>query len=773
MGSLSEITALLVDPSPISGWLTEGALCDFLSSLDSVTDPDQLIQLVPTTAAPPILVAHHSDRDIDVIRRTRSLCPHSAILVMWLGPVDPDCDALLAAGADDVVSLDRMSPDALAHAIRFSTGRKEAERRLLDSETRYRDLFEHAPIAYQSLDADGRFLNINEAWTSILGYSIDEVRGTWFGDYLAPGYADAFREKFPQFKAAGTVSVEFQMSHKDGSIRLIEFNGIIGVDECGAFKQTHCILKDVSSARLLEQQLEESRAIVNRLLENSPLPMMIHAEGGEVLQINKTWTELSGYSAEQIKTIYDWTELAYGAHAAELREHIVGLYLIGGRTQGGRDTLTTASGEQRVWDFTSAPLGLLPDGRHIIVSMAADITAQVAIQQQLRRAVRALKTLSWSSRALVHSRSENDLYRSVCAAAVEHGRYKMAWIGLAQDDAMRSIKPVARCGDATDYLDEVSFSWGDEPTLMGTSGMAIRTGKPAVANNMEADGRFARFTAAALARGFGSIAALPIFAEQHDSENARHDPIGALVIIAEESDAFDDEELALLSDVAAELSYGVRRLREGTRKAEIELDLIEANRRLSVLLKSMTDTMGRITEARDPYTQGHQERVAAVATALAMELGLPAFDIQTIEMASLVHDIGKLGVPAEILTKPSKLTDLEFSLIHEHPQFGYEILKDVPFPWPLAEATLLHHERMDGSGYPQGLKGEAIPLAARVIAVADVIEAMASHRPYRAGLGIGASIQEITKDSAEKYDGRVVGAALRLYEGGALERILG
>ncbi|MDR3393649.1 MAG: response regulator [Parasulfuritortus sp.] len=167
-------------------------------------------------------------------------------------------------------------------------------------------------------------------------------------------------------------------------------------------------------------------------------------------------------------------------------------------------------------------------------------------------------------------------------------------------------------------------------------------------------------------------------------------------------------------------------------------------------------------EIRDPYTAGHQRRVAQLATAIAHELGLPEQMIEGLNLASVVHDVGKIKIPAEILSKPSRLTELEFAMIKQHPQVGYEILKEVDFPWPIAHFVWQHHERLDGSGYPQGLKGDAIHFEARILAVADVIESMSSHRPYRASLGVEAALAEIDGNSGVLYDPDAVRVALKL-----------
>ena len=189
--------------------------------------------------------------------------------------------------------------------------------------------------------------------------------------------------------------------------------------------------------------------------------------------------------------------------------------------------------------------------------------------------------------------------------------------------------------------------------------------------------------------------------------------------------------------------------------------------RLERVLKSVIALIGKIIETRDPYTQGHEEGVARISRLIAGELGLPEDELEAIEVAGLVHDVGKLGVPAEILTKPGKLADVEFELIREHSRQGYDILKGIDFDWPVADIVLQHHERMDGSGYPSGLSGDEISMPARILMVADVIEAMAAHRPYRPALGLEAAMAEIT-GSPEKFDPQVVAACVQLHQAGRI-----
>lgn len=209
----------------------------------------------------------------------------------------------------------------------------------------------------------------------------------------------------------------------------------------------------------------------------------------------------------------------------------------------------------------------------------------------------------------------------------------------------------------------------------------------------------------------------------------------------------------------------LRRLRSHLEEMvqERTAELRESERRLRVNLLDSITALASTLEMRDPYTGGHQQRVARLAVAIARELGLSEERLEAINLASVVHDVGKIQIPSEILSKPGRLNALEYSLIKMHPQNGYDILKTISFPWPIAQMVLEHHERMDGSGYPQGLKGDCSLLESRIIAVADTVEAMASHRPYRPGLGIDAALQEILDFRAVKYDAQVVDACVRLF----------
>jgi putative nucleotidyltransferase with HDIG domain len=208
--------------------------------------------------------------------------------------------------------------------------------------------------------------------------------------------------------------------------------------------------------------------------------------------------------------------------------------------------------------------------------------------------------------------------------------------------------------------------------------------------------------------------------------------------------------------VAGDIAIGVRSL-------SLDKDLHATLDHLRSSMNSTVEAIASMVELRDPYTAGHERRVAQLTCAIGKEMGLPERQIEGLHVIGYLHDIGKIAVPAEILSKPARLTEIELAMVRSHAQSGYDILKNLEFPWPVAQAVLQHHERLDGSGYPQGLAVHDIILEARILMVADVVEAMASHRPYRTAIGLKAALAEITANRGSLYDEGVVDTCVRLF----------
>ncbi len=203
--------------------------------------------------------------------------------------------------------------------------------------------------------------------------------------------------------------------------------------------------------------------------------------------------------------------------------------------------------------------------------------------------------------------------------------------------------------------------------------------------------------------------------------------------------------------------------RDISQRKNAELDLQRSYEKLQKAMEGAVETISMISEVRDPYTAGHQKQVARISAAIAKEMGLSDRKISAIKIAGILHDIGKINIPSEILSKPGKLNSIEMDLIRSHPLVGQEILKSIDFPWPVCRFVSQHHERMNGSGYPAGLKGDETTVEARILAVADTVSAMASHRPYRAAMGLDKALEEITSNRGILYDPDVVDACCRLF----------
>jgi len=375
-------------------------------------------------------------------------------------------------------------------------------------------------------------------------------------------------------------------------------------------------------------------------------------------------------------------------------------------------------------------------------------------KQHLKTKERALKTLAKCNKALVTATNEQDLLNRICRIIIDIGGYRLTWVGYAERDKKKIVRPVAQAGYDDGYLKTVNITWGDTKRGQGPTGKAIRMGEPSIMKNIISNPSFTPWRKQALKRDYASSIALPL--------KDKGKTFGALNICAREPDAFDIEEINLLKELADDLAYGIVSLRNRALQKTSEKELKKTLKKLRGALGGTIQVIESMVEERDPYTAGHQRRVTDLARSIAKEMGLSVNLRDAIRMAGAIHDIGKISVPSEILSKPTQLTETEFELIKKHPKVGYEILKNIDFPWPVAEIVLQHHERLDGSGYPNGLKNGQILMEARVLGVADVVEAMSSHRPYRASLGKDKALEEIKKNKGILYEPEAVDACVEL-----------
>lgn len=393
------------------------------------------------------------------------------------------------------------------------------------------------------------------------------------------------------------------------------------------------------------------------------------------------------------------------------------------------------------------------------IAFVRDISERRKTEQELSRLNWALEALSRGSAAVVHSPDEATLYKRCCDAITGVNAYPLAWIGLARDCEGQPIECVAAAGSARNYLIDLNISWGEgSPSSKGPSGTAIRTGQTQVIEDMWSNTSVQQRQSRARAFGLSSLIAVPILVDKK--------PIGLLAVYSGEPHAFGDGVRQPIEDLADEIAYGIASRRTQTAYLSVLEEQARQATRLRDTLDGAVMALAATVEHRDPYTAGHQSRVAELAVAIGRERGMGDDQLEGLRIASALHDIGKIAIPGEILTRPGRLSETELALVRVHAQAGYDIIKGIDFPWPVAEIVYQHHERLDGSGYPRGLKGEQVMEEARILAVADTVEAMVSHRPYRSGRGLKAALDQIREDAGTKLDVGVVTACCRLFEQG-------
>lgn len=371
-------------------------------------------------------------------------------------------------------------------------------------------------------------------------------------------------------------------------------------------------------------------------------------------------------------------------------------------------------------------------------------TAELLMEKQkLERVNRALRTLSACNVALVHANTEEDLFQNVCRNIVEFGEHLFAGVFFSREESIPSL--VSSFGGDT-IRQRLTELQRDPEYVRRCPTLAAQQTRQTIVHNGTHNG--AEYSLEKLAGlGVKSGLALPLMNDDR--------LYGVLTVFSSTPEAFDDTEIKLMEELAGDMAYGIVTLRT---RAERDRSAAELRQVLEQTITAISITL----EKRDPYVAGHQQRVARLAAAIATDIGLSPQQAEGIRFGAQLHNIGTVAVPTEIINRPSKLSDLQFSLIKTHARIGFEIVKDIPFPWPVAQMVLQHHERLDGSGYPQGLKGEQIILEARILAVADVLEAMLAYRPYRAAMGIDAALDTLTQGRGTQFDPAVVDACSRV-----------
>jgi PAS domain S-box-containing protein len=779
--------------------------------------------------------------------------------------------------------------------VRDITEHKKADEALRKSEELYHLLAEHMIDIVWIMDMNLNVLWLSPSATKARGFSVEEIKALPLERQLTP---DSLRKasdwlgKLTRLEKDGLItepdgifSRELEFYCKDGHIIVLNCTFQFLRDEQG--KATGILAEgmDVTERKRAEERLRNSEEKFRMLAESSSSAIMMH-QGDHWIYANRAAEEISDYTEEELCGMHFWN-IVHPDYRDMIKER-------GHNRQQGKALprayefkIITKNGTEKWVSLTGNPIRY-EDKPTALISVT-DITERKRADEELIRVNRALRMLSDTNQALIRIADEATLLNEVCRITIEVGGYRMAWIGLAENDEAKTVRPIVHAGFESGYIESANLTWADNERGRGPIGTAIRTGQPSITRNIPQDPAFALWRESAMQRGYKSNIALPIISEGQT--------LGVLEIYSVNTDAFDAKEVEILKEMAGDLAFGITALRTRVKRNQTEVALSESEERYRLIAENTADTIAIVdlnlnptyvspsilklcgytvqeamkrtlnqilppdslqkaskmfadqmalessgtadpartalmeleqyckdgsciwvelaasflrdnnfkptgiltvtrditerknaeeklrqtleslrkavvttvqvlvsaVESRDSYTAGHQSRSANLACAIAIEMGLSQEKIDGIRMAGIIHDIGKLSIPAEILSKPTKLKEIEFSLIKEHSRSGYEMLKNVESPWPLAEIVYQHHERLNGAGYPRNLKGDEILMESRILAVADVVEAMASHRPYRPTLGIEAALEEIEKNKGILYDDTVADTCLKLF----------
>lgn len=366
----------------------------------------------------------------------------------------------------------------------------------------------------------------------------------------------------------------------------------------------------------------------------------------------------------------------------------------------------------------------------------------------------SLKLLEKSINELIlRENKDSEFFLKVCREIVKIDNYRFAWIGLAKKNNtgdITKIEPIAHYGSngfTDDLLNSLlkEINSKDKTSLLSAITEKYEVKRYNISESPEAGTREDLI----LKNNFSSSILIPL---KHNGKI-----LGLINIFSDHRNSFKEQENRILLKIANNLSNDIRGLK-------LEIELKDTMKQLQRALYETIDAITLMSEIKDPYTSGHQKRVAIISSAIATELGLSKDTIDGIYVAGLLHDVGKISVPNDILSKPGKLNEGEFIIIKNHPIVSYNILEHIEFPWPIAIIVNQHHERIDGSGYPYGIQGEEMSIGSKILSVADVVEAMTAHRPYRPALGLKKALSEIENNKGILYDREITEVCVKVFK---------
>ncbi|UCB43518.1 MAG: PAS domain S-box protein [Dehalococcoidales bacterium] len=708
-------------------------------------------------------------------------------------------------------------PTATRGVFRNVTERKQAEIALRKKEDRYRNLVENLGDIVYSVDTNGIATYLSPIVESVLGYSPSEIIGRSFADFIHQDDILRSLEHFQKSLSGQATIGEYRLLNKAGEIRwvrssnrpIFEGNRVIGATG---------VLSDITERRQTEERLKKSEEALrlreqffHSLMENASDGFIVLNADGIISYASTSYLSVLGYSsAERIGT--NMFEKVHPDDTPLISRIFTDVLSEAGRSARVEVRARHKDGSWRFIEATGRNLLRDPAVKGITVALR-DITARRQADEALRNSEEKYRTLVENSHdSIVILNTEGEVQFANKTSEELTGYTLNEGIGM---NITEFIPP--------EYLEEVLMKLAEaksgkpipyfETAIRRKDGtvVPIETGGQAIIEDGEAVGiqiitrditerKQAQEKHQAIIKtaldGFWLSNLKGELLEVNDSycamigytreellkmsvsdieaiENPEMIAHRIKKITEQGSDRFETQHRRKDGEIInVEVSVNHHVVGEGqqfvfirniTERKWAEEELRQSFYKLLRTSEGTIQAMAATIESRDPYTAGHQRRVAELADAIARDIGLQEDQVEGIRMAAIVHDIGKIYIPAEILSKPIQLTDVEFNLIKMHPQAGHDILKNIDFPWSVADMVLGHHERLDGSGYPFGIHDDDISVEARILGVADVVEAISSYRPYRPAKGIDNALGEISKQSGILYDPAVVDACLRLF----------